>query len=88
MPEPYASETGRDVALALARLEEAERELALARSQRDAKVADLEERLGWLEDHELDLRAAAERHAWLHSLLGAWSRSVRTARRLRRLAGR
>ena len=74
--------------LALARLAEVERELALVRHHQDAKVAELEERLGWIEEHELDLRDAAERRPWLRALLQLWSRSVRTARRAARVLGR
>jgi hypothetical protein len=73
--------------LALTRLAEAERELALARHARDAKVAELEERLGWFEDNELDIRAQVERRPWLKACLRAWSSSVKLLRRIRRVLG-
>ena len=59
--------------IAMARLAEVERELALVRHHQDAKIAELEERLGWIEEHELDLRDAAERRPWLGALLGVWA---------------
>jgi hypothetical protein len=71
--------------LALARLAEVERELALVRHAQDAKVAELEERLGWFEDNELDLRAQVERRRWLGACVAAWSSSVKLLRRIRRL---
>ncbi len=67
--------------MALTRLAEAERELALARRHQEAKVAELEDRLAWIEEHELDLRDAAERRPWLGALLRAWAGSVKIARR-------
>jgi hypothetical protein len=73
--------------LALERLAEAERELALVRHHQDAKIAELEERVGWFEENELDLRDAAERRPWLAAALRAWARSVRFARRVRRVIG-
>jgi|SoiMethySBSTD1v2_1073268.scaffolds.fasta_scaffold1195492_2 hypothetical protein len=91
MSEPYGTAAGSDAEelrrgrLAMARLAEVERELALVRHHQDAKIAELEERVGWFEENELDLRAAAERRPWLASALGAWARSVRFARRVRRV---
>lgn len=74
--------------MALARLAEAERELALARRHQEAKVAELEERLGWFEENELDIRAQVERRPWLASLLRVWSFAVKALRRVSRLLGR
>ena len=91
MSEPHGTATGSDAEelrrgrLALARLAEAERELALVRHHQDAKIVELEERIGWFEENELDLRAAAERRPWLAAALGAWARAVRFARRARRV---
>ena len=39
------------------------------RHAQDARIAALEERLGWFEDNELDLREQAERRPWLGALL-------------------
>jgi hypothetical protein len=100
MPEPETTEVGPGVAgagnggadelqrgrLALARLAELERELALVRHHQDAKIAELEERLGWFEEHELDIRAQVERRPWLRACLTAWSSSVKVARRVARLS--
>jgi hypothetical protein len=96
MPEPDTSEAhaapagdelerGRQ---ALARLADAERELALARHHQDAKIAELEERLGWFEENELDIRAQVERRPWLRACLRAWSASVKVARQVSRLLRR
>lgn len=91
MSEPYGTAASSDAEelrrgrLALARLAEVERELALVRHHQDAKIAELEERVGWFEENELDLRAAAERRPWLASALGVWARAVRFARRVRRV---
>ena len=75
--------------LALARLAEVERELALVRHHQDAKVAELEERLGWIEEHELDLRDAAERRPVAGARCSSSGRSsVRIARRAARVLGR
>jgi hypothetical protein len=74
--------------LALARLAEIERELALVRHHQDAKIAELEERLGWFEENELDFRDQAARRPWLRAVLGAWSRSVKLVRRAARLLSR
>ncbi|HEU0023166.1 MAG TPA: hypothetical protein VFQ12_00950, partial [Thermoleophilaceae bacterium] len=71
--------------LALSRLADVERELALVRHHQDAKIAELEERLGWFEENELDFRDQAERWPWLRAGLCAWSRSVKLARRFARL---
>ncbi len=68
----------------MARLAEAERELALARRHQEAKIAELEDRLGWIEEHELDLRDAAEQRAWLGALLRVWAGAVKLARRASR----
>jgi hypothetical protein len=92
-PETSGSDAGvadevRRGRQALARLAEAERELALVRHQQDAKVAELEERLGWFEENELDLRALAERHGWLRGALRVWSSSVRFARLVARRLSR
>ena len=90
MSEPYGTAAGSEAEelrrgrLAIARLAEAERELALVRHHQDAKIAELEERLGWFEENELDFRDAAERRPWLAASLGAWARAVRLARRVRR----
>jgi hypothetical protein len=70
--------------LALTRLAEVERELDLVRHAQDAKVAELEERLGWFEENELDIRAQVERRPWLKACLAAWSSSVKLLRRTRR----
>jgi hypothetical protein len=67
--------------MALTRLAEVERELALVRHHQDARIAELEDRLGWIEEHELDLRDAAERRPWLGALLRVWAGSVKIARR-------
>jgi hypothetical protein len=86
MSEPHGTRTEADTSrLALERLAEAERELALVRHHQDAKIAELEERAGWFEENELDLRDAAERHPWLAAALRAWARAVRFARRVRRV---
>jgi hypothetical protein len=88
MSEPYGTRPGPDVSsLAMERLAEAERELALVRHHQDAKIAELEERVGWFEENELDFRAAAERRPWLAAALRAWARAVRFARLLRRVIG-
>ena len=88
MSEPHGTRTEADMSrLALERLAEAERELALVRHHQDAKIAELEERVGWFEENELDLRDAAERRPWLAAALRAWARSVRFARRVRRAIG-
>jgi hypothetical protein len=80
-----AEEELRRGRLALARLAEAERELVEARRSQDARIAALEERLGWFEDNELDLlREQSERRPWLGALLSAWGSSVKLARRVRR----
>ena len=79
-----AAEELRRGRLALARLAEVERELAAVRHAHDAKIARLEERLGWFEENELDLRDQAERRPWLRALLSAWSSSVKLARRAKR----
>ena len=70
--------------LALARLAEVERELAEVRHAQDARIAALQERLGWFEENELDLRDQAERRPWLGALLSVWSSSVKLARRVKR----
>ncbi len=80
-----AAEELRRGRLALARLAEVERELAAVRHAQDAKVARLEERLGWFEENELDLRDQAERRTWLRALLSGWSSSVKLARRAKRV---
>ena len=67
-----AAEELRRGRLALARLAEVERELALVRHHQDAKIAELEERLGWFEENELDLRDAG-RAAALAGLCSAAS---------------
>jgi len=67
--------------MAMARLAEAERELALARRHQEAKIAELEDRLAWIEEHELDLRDASERRPWLAAVLRVWAGSVKIARR-------
>ena len=55
------------------------------RHRQDARIAALEERLGWFEDNELDmLREQAERRPWLGALLSGWSSTVKLARRVRR----
>ena len=88
MSEPHGTQTEADMErLALERLAEAERELALVRHHQDAKIAELEERVGWFEENELDLRDAAERRPWLAAALRAWARSVRFARQVRRVIG-
>ncbi|MBA2629424.1 MAG: hypothetical protein H0U84_00180 [Thermoleophilaceae bacterium] len=74
--------------LALARLEQAERELGLVRHQQDAKIAELEERLGWFEENELDFREAVEKRPWLGTCLGVWGRSVKLVRRVSRRLSR
>ena len=80
-----AAEELRRGRLALARLAEAERELVEVRHSQDARIAALEERLGWFEDNELDmLREEAERRPWLRALLSGWSSTVKLARRVRR----
>ena len=68
-PRTGAAEELRRGRLALARLAEAERELARVRHHQDARIAALEERLGWFEENELDLREQAERRPWLGALL-------------------
>jgi hypothetical protein len=70
--------------LALARLAEVERELAEVRHAQDARIAALQERLGWFEENELDLRDQAERRPWLGALLAGWRSSVKLARRVKR----
>jgi hypothetical protein len=70
--------------LALARLAEVERELAEVRHAQDARIAALQERLGWFEENELDLRDQAEQRPWLGALLAGWSSSVKLARRVKR----
>jgi hypothetical protein len=85
VPDDDELERGRQ---ALARLAEAERELALARHHSDAKVAELEERLGWFEENELDIREQVERHPWLRACVRVWSFSVRLVRKLSRLVRR
>ena len=70
--------------LALARLAEVERELAEVRHAQDARIAALQERLGWFEENELDLRDQAEQRPWLAALLSGWSSSVKLARRVQR----
>ena len=82
--EQAVAEELRRGRLALARLAEAERELADVRHAQDAKIARLEERLGWFEENELDLREQAERRPWLRALLSGWSSSVKLARRAKR----
>jgi hypothetical protein len=95
MPDPVYDPTEPDTAapsaedaargrLAMARLAEAERELALARRHQEAKIAELEDRLGWIEEHELDLRDAAEQRPWLAALLRVWAGAVKLARRASR----
>ena len=86
-PDAEARATGEEAAhgrLALARLAELEQELAMARRHQEAKVAELEQRLGWFEENELDFRAAAERRPWIGSLLRRWSSSVKLVRRCSR----
>jgi len=82
--EQDAAEELRRGRLALARLAEVERELTHVRHAQDAKIARLEERLGWFEENELDLREQAERRPWLAALLSGWSSSVKLARRVKR----
>ncbi len=79
-----AAEELRRGRLALARLAEVERELVEVRHAQDARIAALQERLGWFEENELDLRDQAERRPWLGALLAGWSSSVKLARRVKR----
>ena len=83
--EHASAEELRRGRLALARLSEVERELVAVRRAQDAKIARLEERLGWFEENELDLRDQAERRPWLRALLSGWSSSVKLARRAKRV---
>ncbi len=67
-----------------ARVDDAAQRLATQREYFDLKVADLEERVAWVEEHELYLKGLADRSRLFRAMLAAWARLVRVGRAVKR----
>lgn len=88
-PDQTASKTQREAADAQSEPARSEadalrEELRRVREASEQRTAELERRLGWVEEHELYLEDLVARSRLAAAIVGAWARARRLQRRVRR----
>ncbi|MBI5309969.1 MAG: hypothetical protein HZB14_02900 [Actinobacteria bacterium] len=73
-----------DIQAVRAEAESLRAELARVRAASDERTAELERRLGWVEENELYLEELVARSRLAAAVVGAWARARRLQRRVKR----